>query len=527
MELTQQALTRILEEYREKVSRTKLDEDAVNNYMQTVSDKLFDYCSDLPEGTEFDYRIQVRFRRVVLKIIIPGKKKILTEDGAGSPDAEVLKRIHSMRITYNREAPYLYFMGKNILRFSTQTVDIRKQTVIRNPIIIAILAGLAAGILCSLLPENISGTIVSDITSPVLNVAIKLITGAMVPIVFFSLVTAISTVDSISEFSRLGSRFFRKFILISIFLSVIAMIVALAMFTIDRGNMDTHVSIRLFTDLLLSIIPLNVVTPFAEGNFPQLMVLGIVMGIALLLIGKQIRVLDNLLLDLRDWMNELLNIVLKIVPIIPGLSLFQIFAQNDFAKFLQGWKYITAAYVCMIIVLLVKAVHVKRHVKGLSLSKLFRKTWPAAKIAFLSGGEVAIVSNLYEISENDLSIPTGFTGLWIPLNQVMLAPIAPIYYILDPCFTAEITGMPVSITFLFMLFLLTVGLSLAYPGHIAGITIIFNALGLPSDYIGMFSAYSVLIKNAAAAFGTFYRFLELTDIAYATGNFDVKKFSAS
>ena len=37
-------------------------------------------------------------------------------------------------------------------------------------------------------------------------------------------------------------------------------------------------------------------------------------------------------------------------------------------------------------------------------------------------------------------------------------------------------------------------------GITAGNTIVFKALGLSTDYVGLFSAYSVFIKNASAAY---------------------------
>ncbi len=71
----------------------------------------------------------------------------------------------------------------------------------------------------------------------------------------------------------------------------------------------------------------------------------------------------------------------------------------------------------------------------------------------------------------------------------------------------KMTGVPISPEFLLILSLLTLQLSMATPGLIPGITILFKSLGLPMSYIGLFSAYSVFIKNSAIAFCGFYRTL--------------------
>lgn len=105
----------------------------------------------------------------------------------------------------------------------------------------------------------------------------------------------------------------------------------------------------------------------------------------------------------------------------------------------------------------------------------------------------------------------------------MLSPVGPIYFVLAPFFVAEITGTPISIHFIFILLILSFQLSLAYPGNTAGNTVTFESLGLSTDYIGLFAAYNVFIKNAAAAYSMTFRMLEITEVAFATNNIDLTK----
>lgn len=72
--------------------------------------------------------------------------------------------------------------------------------------------------------------------------------------------------------------------------------------------------------------------------------------------------------------------------------------------------------------------------------------------------------------------------------------------------------------------LLAVELSMASPGLTAGYAIIFQALGMSAEYVGMFSAFSVVIRNCSAAVCTAYRILEHIEIAWKTGNIDMSYF---
>ena len=51
----------------------------------------------------------------------------------------------------------------------------------------------------------------------------------------------------------------------------------------------------------------------------------------------------------------------------------------------------------------------------------------------------------------------------------------------------------------------------------------FTALGLPLEYVAMFSAYSLAIKNATSGYSTLIRMLEITEAAYNTDNIDLDK----
>ena len=216
-------------------------------------------------------------------------------------------------------------------------------------------------------------------------------------------------------------------------------------------------------------------------------------------------------------------IVLKVTPAITFLTFFTLFAQRDFAVFIKGWKYIVLTYVCIILVGVLKMVHVKLHCRKLDFSKLMNSIMPVVKKSFFTAREMGIIDDFNETAEEKIGISHKFRSLWFPLNQTILAPKAPIGCILAAFFVAQVTGTPVSVEFVFILFILTLQLSLAYPGAVAADTIIFTALGLPLEYVAMFSAYSLAIKNATSGYSTLMRMLEITEAAYNTNNIDLDK----
>ncbi len=61
--------------------------------------------------------------------------------------------------------------------------------------------------------------------------------------------------------------------------------------------------------MLLDLIPRNVFTPFTENNTPQLVILGFVMGAALLLLGDNASQLKITLLSVQDWFMIVMDMI--------------------------------------------------------------------------------------------------------------------------------------------------------------------------------------------------------------------------
>lgn len=516
MILSEQSIQQVLDEYKEFITGGKYKEKEIEDLLDSVSETLCDYYLLFPEGTEFEYRIRKRFWRPELRVTVYGEKTDVFQCGEKSGDRALNRWIHSVKLFSSMDLQYKYSQGGNTLIFFAPPPT--RGFFRSNTMIVASLVGIAAGLLCLLLPAGVTDFLVNDLATPVLDLAVSILSGVMGPIMFLSLAIAIGTSNSFSEVNRLTTKLFGRFLFLAFSGTFLAMLVSFILFSVTRGQTDLNFSPRIVVDMLLGTIPTNFFSPFVENNYPQLLGLGIVMGMALLLLNKKDGNLQNNLLDLNDWVNEVFRLVIKITPFIPGITLFRVFALKEFGSFIQGWKYIVGVYICMAVLLLVKLLLTKIHCKQLKLSFILKETFPPVKEAFLAGSELVSIKSMRDAIDGPLKIAKPFSTLWFPLNQAMLAPTGPIYFVMAAFFVAEITGTPVSLPFLFILLLMSMQLSLAYPGSTAGNTIIFNALGLPSDYVGLFSAFHVFTKNAVAGFRVMYRLLEVTDYAYKTKN---------
>lgn len=143
---------------------------------------------------------------------------------------------------------------------------------------------------------------------------------------------------------------------------------------------------------------------------------------------------------------------------------------------------------------------------------------------FSTASSASALKMTYDMAREDLGIDPSLSSLWIPLSNGMLDASSTMFFVLAPFFVADLTGMHISIAFLFIVMLLAIELSMANPGLTAGYTIIFQALGMSAEHVGMFSAFSVVIRNFSAAVCMAYRILEHVEVAWKTGHIDMSYF---
>jgi Na+/H+-dicarboxylate symporter len=90
--------------------------------------------------------------------------------------------------------------------------------------------------------------------------------------------------------------------------------------------------------------------------------------------------------------------------------------------------------------------------------------------------------------------------------------------VLSVFFIADMTGMTIGIAMMIIMLITVVQLSLASSGTVASATIILETLKLSTDMVGLFSAFEIFTRNAAAAYDITYSMLEQMDAARETGN---------
>lgn len=80
--------------------------------------------------------------------------------------------------------------------------------------------------------------------------------------------------------------------------------------------------------------------------------------------------------------------------------------------------------------------------------------------------------------------------------------------------------MPITLSFLLVLVILVLELTIASPIIPSAWVIIFASLTLPMEYMGIFSVYKILTTNYGAACSMLYAALEQIEVSHVLGELD-------
>ena len=155
------------------------------------------------------------------------------------------------------------------------------------------------------------------------QIFISLLKLMVVPLVFFSLTSGVSSFDKNLSLGRIAG----KTLVLYLTTTAIAISIGLTLAVLFNpgNNLDLETSISLsipespnIKDIILGIIPSNPIKAMADGNMLQIIVFSILFGIAIRSLGDSVKLI-------KDAVNSITEIVLKLVMFIINIAPFGVF----------------------------------------------------------------------------------------------------------------------------------------------------------------------------------------------------------
>lgn len=441
-----------------------------------VEEALLSFQDHFGEDTQAGLRIRKLFGKYNLRIIVKGEYfnplQILDEDEDAQRFAQTLS-------AYGSRFEYNYNSGKNQLAMSFRKKG-RISSVAR--LFASILFGLAIGCLGMLLPEGIRNYPL-EILDSIQSIIMGLISFAALPVVFLSVIEGITASGSIQNLGQKGSRTIKSFLLVSLAVTIYTFVLSCILFPLNFETGGGGESIfETIVSVITGIFPNNIVKPFEEGNMLQVILIGVIIGCAILVLQEKVEYSLSPVNKISHLFSTIMEWFCRFIPVGLACMIACNCMNGSFSEMLRSWPVYIAMIGLSFIVLLVTAIIVSRKI-GRSVSDIIKAIKGPMITGLSTASTVTAFNGMKKSLVEKLNVDSKYVSFALPMGISFFAVGATLEQLLILLYVAHLAGVEVSAAWIISALLLNYVFAIAAPpvsgGSIAVMTMLMQTQGIP------------------------------------------------
>ena len=365
----------------------------------------------------------------------------------------------------------------------------KKKMSLAMQIFIALVLAIAAGLLLQKHAQFAETYI-----KPFGTIFLNLLKFIVVPIVLFSIMCGIISMRDIKKVGAIGLKTVVYYMCTTAFAITIGLIggnLFKKMFpVIATTDLSYQVGEKTsLMDTIVNIFPSNFISPMAEANMLQVIVMALLIGFAIILVGeeKNTRIITACN-DLNDVFMKCMEMILKLSPIGVFCLLCPVVAANGATIIGSLAMVLLAAYVCYIVHAVVVYSFAVKTIGGISPITFFKEMLPAIMFAFSSASSVGTLPINMECTEK-LGTSREIASFILPLGATINMDGTAIYQGVCAIFIASCYGihltLPQMLTIIFTATLASIGTAGVPGAGMVMLAMVLTSVGLPVDGIAL------------------------------------------
>ena len=374
---------------------------------------------------------------------------------------------------------------------------------------IALILGASLGfIFCD--SYNIWGNAINGIGDIFLH-AINMI---VIPLVFLSTVLGISTMTDSKSMGRIAVKTFLYFIVTAVLAAVVGVIVTDALrpgygahkTEVNAGEiMKTVESTESSTlmDKIVDIVPNNIFEAFSSGNILPIIFFSLLLGYFITKIhANRQATINNVFESFNDAIMVLTNFIIRFAPVgIFAIVMVLVGKQaSDIGALKECFRNFAFFVIVVWISLIVMGGIVLPIMVGLmakvSPIKHLKQIYSALMVAFSTSSSYSALPLIISDAKEKMGVSNNIASFTVPLGITFNKIGTIVYECVAVIFVAQAVGIELTTTQQVSLIGASIVTVLGAPSvPMAGVitlAVLLTAMGLPTDYIGMFMVIDIL-----------------------------------
>ena len=356
---------------------------------------------------------------------------------------------------------------------------------------IALVLAVIAGVLL-----HNQADFVNQYIKPFGTIFLNLLKFIVVPLVLFSIMAGILSMNDVSKVGKLGIRALLYFMVTTLFAVVLGLVIPSLLKGIlpvihinTEAAVDTYEAPKVSVmDQLVNMFPDNLLEPLISMSMMQVIVIALFFGIAMVHIGEKGEMARKVTLSFNDVVGKILEYIMALAPIGVFCMLTPVVVDNGPAVLGSYAALLGLAYLCFAVhacVIYSSAVGLLGHLSPL---KFFKEMQSALLFAFSSDSSVATLPYTMQCTEK-LGVSKDIGRFVLSLGATINMDGVAIYLGVASVFMANCCGIDLTISqYLAIAFSSTIA-SIGTPGipggSLALMAMVFASAGIPVECVAV------------------------------------------
>ena len=315
-----------------------------------------------------------------------------------------------------------------------------------------IIIGMLAGILVGFIFLKVGGTFTTDYLKPFGTIYINLLKFMVVPVVLFSIMSGVISLNDLKKVGSVGIKTFIYYICTTALAVVIGLVVVncfkgffpVLASSVTAGLEYEAAEAPKVMDVIVNIFPDNLLKPMVDTNMLPVIVIAIFFGAGVLAAGEKGKMIANLVESMDEVVMKVLMMIIKLTPIGVFCLMADVVAVNG-AKVVGSLALVVGvAYTGYILQLVIVYSLSAKFLAGMSPIKFFKGMAAAMLTAFTTTSSNATLPVNIECC-NDMGAEPEISSFVLPLGATINMDGTAIYQAVATVFIACCYGVDLTI----------------------------------------------------------------------------------
>lgn len=366
-----------------------------------------------------------------------------------------------------------------------------KKLSLTTQIAIALVLAVVAGILLQDYAD-----FVNEYIKPLGNIFLNLLKFIVVPLVLFSIMAGILSMNDVSKVGRLGLRALLYFMFTTVIAVALGLVTStlvkgfLPLIHVERDNNAAEIEIPDITimDQIVNMFPENIMLPLTNMTMMQVIVIAIFFGVAMVHVGEAGEPARKLTLSANVVVSKVLSYIMALAPIGVFCMLTPVVVSNGPSVLGSYAALVVLGYFCFSVHAVCVYGSLVYLLGGLSPLRFFKALHPAMLFAFSSDSSVATLPYTMECTER-LGVRKDIGNFVLSLGATINMDGVAIYLGVASVFMATCCGIDLTLQQYFAIAFASTIASIGTPGipggSLALMAMVFASAQIPVECVAI------------------------------------------